>query len=72
MGGVLGKKKLSKAARRDDDGTLRCPKCGGTQFEPKRSFTGKAIGVATVGVGAVLAPKSRVRCVTCGKEFKRG
>lgn len=73
MAGVLGKKKLSKAADRDDTtGTLRCPKCGGTQFEAKRSGRGKAIGVVTLGVGAVLMPKSRVRCVTCGKEFKRG
>lgn len=66
------KRKLSKAADRDDAGTIRCPKCGGTQFESKRSFRGKAIGVATLGAGAVLAPKSRVRCITCGKEFKRG
>ena len=66
------KKKLSKVADKAEGGGVACPKCGGTQFEPKRSFKGKAIGVATIGVGAVLAPKSRVRCVTCGKEFKRG
>ena len=65
-------KKLSKAADRDETGTIKCPKCGGTQFEAKRSFRGKAIGVVTVGVGAVLAPKSRARCITCGAEFKRG
>lgn len=72
MAGVLGKKKLSKAADRDEGGALHCPKCGGTQFESKRSGRGKALGVVTLGVGAVLMPKSRVRCVTCGKEFKRG
>lgn len=66
------KRKLSKAGTRDEQGSLHCPKCGSTSFEAKRSFRGKAIGVVTVGVGAVLAPKSRVRCTVCGKEFKRG
>ena len=44
---------------------LACPKCGGTQFTAKRSVLGKAIG-------GVLAPKSEVKCVTCGTIFKRG
>lgn len=42
-----------------------CPRCGGTQFTAKRSMAGK------LGFG-VLAVKSRVRCVTCGLDFKRG
>lgn len=54
------KKKLSKVA---DAGA--CPKCGGSQFVPKRSLKGKM-------AGGVLAPKSRVKCITCGKEYKRG
>ncbi len=43
----------------------RCPNCGGLSFVPKRSVIGKA------GLG-VLAPKSEVRCVTCGKTYRRG
>lgn len=66
-----GRERLSEVGK-DDDGTLRCPKCGGQQFTAKRSKKGKIIGVATVGVGALLAPKSQVKCVTCGTMFKRG
>lgn len=58
--------KLSKAGGRGVDGTLRCPKCGGTNFKAKRSAKGKLLG------GFLLAPKSRVKCETCGKQFKRG
>jgi hypothetical protein len=46
-------------------GGLACPKCGGTNFTAKRSVGGK------VGLG-LLAPKTRVRCVTCGATFTRG
>ncbi len=46
-------------------GGLACPKCGGTNFTAKRSAGGK------VGLG-LLAPKTRVRCVTCGANFTRG
>ena len=53
-------------------GALTCPKCGGTQFTAKRSNTGKAVGFVTLGVGGLLAPKSQVKCVTCGTMFKRG
>lgn len=65
-------KKISKVGDRGDDGTLRCPKCGGTSFDAKRSGKAKVIGGLTVGVGALLAPKSRVKCETCGTVFKRG
>lgn len=65
-------KKISQVGSRGDDGTLRCPNCGGTSFDAKRSGKAKAIGVVTVGVGALLAPKSRVKCETCGTVFKRG
>lgn len=57
----------------------KCPKCGGTQFTAKRSKKGKGVGIAigavTLGLGAVavgLAPKSQVKCVTCGTMYKRG
>lgn len=69
--GQARRSKISEVADRSE-GDVRCPKCGGTQFKAKRSGRGKVIGVATVGVGAVLAPKSRVKCVTCGTEYRRG
>ena len=46
-------------------GGLQCPKCGGSQFKAKRSAGGKM----TLGV---LAPKTRVKCVTCGTQYTRG
>ena len=49
-----------------------CPKCGGSAFKAKRSAMAKVLLVPTVGVGTLLAPKSRVRCVTCGTEYRRG
>lgn len=48
-----------------------CPKCGGTQFTAKRSKTGKVIGISTLGVGGLIAPKSQVKCVGCGTMYKR-
>jgi len=56
--------RISKVGMRDTGG-LRCPKCGGNQFTAKRSPGGK------VGLG-LLAPKTRVKCVTCGAEYSRG
>lgn len=50
---------------------LACPNCGGTQFQAKRSAKGKVVGTVTLGVGGVLAPKSRVRCITCKTEYLR-
>lgn len=44
---------------------LACPKCGGAQFKAKRSAAGKL-------AGGLLAPKSRVKCVACGTEYRRG
>ena len=67
----MRRKKISKAGNNNGDG-IACPKCGGTQFTAKRSMKAKTLGVATVGVGAAVAPKSQVKCVTCGKMFKRG
>lgn len=64
-GNVVVKRNISKVANYGGDGTLRCPKCGGTNFTAKRSMKGK------IAVG-LLAPKTRVKCVTCGKMFKRG
>lgn len=66
-----GRQKLSEVDR-GEDGELRCPNCGGQQFTAKRSKKGKTVGVLTVGIGALAAPKSQVKCVTCGEMFRRG
>ncbi len=68
----MARKRLSEAGVRTEGVGLACPKCGGAQFTAKRSNKGKAIGFATLGVGGLLAPKSQVKCVTCGTMFKRG
>lgn len=49
-----------------------CPRCGGTRFTAKRSNKGKVIGVAALGVGGLLVPKTQVKCVNCGMKCKRG
>jgi uncharacterized protein with PIN domain len=55
-----GRKKFSAVA---DQG--RCPRCGGAAFKAKRSKKGK------VSAG-LLAPKTQVKCTTCGTMYKRG
>lgn len=67
----LRSSKISDVGDRSS-GVLACPKCGGTQFKAKRSAKSKALLIPTVGVGALLAPKSKVRCETCGSEYVRG
>lgn len=59
-------KRLSKAGARSETGQLLCPRCGGASFGAKRSVKGKILG------GFLLAPKSRVKCQTCGEVYKRG
>jgi hypothetical protein len=56
--------RISKVGVRGATG-LQCPKRGGTQFTAKRSARGK------IGLG-LLAPKTRVRCVTYRAQFTRG
>jgi hypothetical protein len=51
---------------------LACPRCGGSGFQAKRSRAAKVLLVPTVGVGTLLAPKTRVKCITCGTEYRRG
>jgi hypothetical protein len=65
-------KPISQVGRSSADAVLACPKCGGTQFKAKRSTKGKAIGATAGLAGAMLAPKSRVKCETCGTEYQRG
>jgi hypothetical protein len=51
----------------------RCPRCGGAQWEAKRSAKNKALGYAALGVGGALAAsKDLVECVTCGLRLGRG
>jgi DNA-directed RNA polymerase subunit RPC12/RpoP len=45
-------------------GVLVCTRCGGAQFVAKRSMGGKILF-------GVFAPKTRVKCVTCGAETGR-
>lgn len=68
MSGEYKNQKLSEAARKDEQGNLHCPACGGTQFEAVRS-TGRKLAF---GFASLLAPANEVRCVTCGEAFKRG
>jgi hypothetical protein len=51
----------------------RCPRCGGAQWEAKRSAKNKALGYAALGVGGALAAsKDLVECVTCGLRLGLG
>jgi hypothetical protein len=70
--GKIGTREQISAVGAKTDAGLACPKCGGSQFTAKRSKKGKVIGFATIGVGGLVAPKSQVKCVTCGTMFKRG
>jgi Zn finger protein HypA/HybF involved in hydrogenase expression len=51
----------------DQTGQLRCPKCGGRNFDAQRSLKAKVM----FGVGALLAPK-RLKCLNCGEMSKGG
>lgn len=62
-----GRQRFSRASA---DGA--CPRCHGTDFTAKRSKKGKAIGALFGGIGLAAAPKSQVKCVSCGLMFKRG
>jgi hypothetical protein len=56
----------------DAEGNVVCPVCGAkNNFTSKRTGKGKAAGIVTVGVGAVLLPK-RLKCNGCGTNLKRG
>lgn len=53
----------------DRDGIVRCPRCGSTQFNQKRTGKAKWAGVMMVGVGVAAMPK-RLHCMGCGKNLK--
>lgn len=64
--------KLSKAAARDDQGGLHCPKCGGAAFKARRT-NGQRLAIGVSGLLlAPLSPKRQVQCETCGAKFRRG
>lgn len=61
-----------KSTEIDEEGDVRCPSCGAkNSFTSKRTGKAKLLGVATVGVGAVVMPK-RLKCNGCGANLKRG
>jgi hypothetical protein len=68
--GQAPKKSSLKFSQASSDGS--CPRCKGTSFKAKRSKGAKVLLGTTVGVGALLAPKTRVKCTTCGTEYLRG
>ena len=71
--GKMGsRQKLTEVADSTSDGTPQCPRCGGSQFTAKRSNKGKVVGIGTLGVAGLIAPKSQLKCVACGMKFKRG
>lgn len=47
----------------DEEGDVRCPKCGAKNFVGKRTIKGAIVG------GFVFAPK-RAKCLGCGKTLK--
>jgi len=65
-----GPRMLSRVGDRSGGG-LACPKCGGNQFKAKRS-RGVKVALAPVAILIAAAPKTRVKCVTCGEEYLRG
>lgn len=55
-----GRKKFTSVSK-----SGACPRCGGTNFKAKRSVKGKV-------AAGLLAPKTQVKCTSCGLMFKRG
>jgi len=57
----------------DAGGSLvTCPNCGGTTFFAVRSSTGLTAGFLVFGwLGALLAPRSQIRCAACGASYPR-
>lgn len=65
--------------RVDEDGVLRCWKCGGKHFSEKRTGRAKLIGgtagVLTLGIAGAAAPllaKKKLCCQTCGQYNRMG
>lgn len=62
---------IMKSTWVDDEGNVRCPKCGGKQFTSKRTGKAKWAGALTMGVGLAAMPK-RLKCQGCGQNLKTG
>jgi hypothetical protein len=59
-------KKPSVRSNMQPDGSLKCAKCGGTQFEAKRS-TGRKV---MWGVASLAGTANEVHCM-CGAKYVR-
>lgn len=56
----------------DENGDVRCPKCGArNSFTQKRSGKAKMMGATMGGLGVLAMPK-RLKCNGCGTNLKRG
>ena len=60
-----------KDVRIDSDGQLRCYNCGQSSFIEKRTLRAKTLGVAAVGIGALLTHK-KLKCRVCGEYNQTG
>jgi ribosomal protein L7/L12/DNA-directed RNA polymerase subunit RPC12/RpoP len=49
------------------DGSLKCPRCGSTTFEAKRS-TGRKLAL---GLASLIGSTNEVRCLVCGAKYHR-
>jgi hypothetical protein len=49
------------------DGSLKCSRCGGTQFVTRHSAGRKL----AVGVAVLVASANEVHCVACGAKYAR-
>lgn len=47
------------------DGSLRCIKCGSSQFQPVRS-TGRKVGL---GLLSLATQPNELRCIACGSRY---
>jgi DNA-directed RNA polymerase subunit RPC12/RpoP len=68
---IPGRRQAASEVGRTADGGLVCPRCGGTQFEARRSNVKRA-ALVPIEIGTPLTSQNQVRCVTCGTKFKRG
>lgn len=67
--GLVKRKTLRKAGGFDEQGP-RCPECGGRQFEVCRS-TAQKIDAVIFLPALFFQRKEDIRCVMCGKRFRR-
>ena len=54
-------------ASRTSEGTAKCPRCGGTSFQPRRKISTKVM----FGLSSLAGRPRYVECVTCGAMYRR-